>query len=105
MARKRASSKTFDEPEDAPDSPGSGALAGDLLVALLPVLRDFVPVLLEKWSESADRPTLRGLEEEGRRLRQRMEQLERRSLWLSMFLVIQAVAFLFFVLLVALKML
>lgn len=103
MAQKRTAKQRFDVNGAVSEGAGSGVVVGEILMAVLPMLRDFLPIFIEKWSESTDRPTLRGLEEEDRRLHDRIDHLERRSRWLAIFLVLQALAFLCFVLLVALK--
>lgn len=75
----------------------------DFVSLLLPLLRDFIPILLERWSEFADRPTMRSLEEENQRLRDQVDRLEKKVQWLTLFQIVTALFFLFFVILVALQ--
>lgn len=94
--------------ENRPDEDSQekgGHSAAELLGVILPLIKDFVPIFLEKLSEATDRPTLRGLEEENRYLWEKIERLERRAQWLAMFQVVQALFFIFFVVLVGLKIL
>ncbi|PKL34199.1 MAG: hypothetical protein CVV45_04350 [Spirochaetae bacterium HGW-Spirochaetae-10] len=75
----------------------------DFVSLLLPLLRDFIPILLERWSEFADRPTMRSLEEENRRLRDQVDRLEKKVQWLTLFQIVTALFFLFLVILLALQ--
>ncbi|MBW7857761.1 MAG: hypothetical protein H3C43_05610 [Leptonema sp. (in: Bacteria)] len=75
----------------------------DFISLILPILRDFLPILLDRWSEFTDRPTLKILEQENRYLRSRINRLEKRVQWLVMFQVVLAMFFLFLVILIALK--
>jgi hypothetical protein len=75
----------------------------DFVSLIVPVLRDFIPILLERWSEFANRPTLRSMEEDQRRLQNQIDLLEKRVQWLTIFQIISALFFFFLVVLLVLK--
>ncbi len=75
--------------------------SGEVLSVLVPLLRDFVPILIERWSDLADRPTLRSLEEENRRLRDQIDGLEKKVQWLTVFQVVTGIFLLFLIVLLA----
>lgn len=79
----------------------SGGKSGEVLSVLVPLLRDFVPILIERWSDLADRPTLRSLEEENRRLRDQIDGLEKKVQWLTVFQVVTGIFLLFLIVLLA----
>ena len=85
------------------DRSRSASDLADLLSLLLPILRDFIPILLERWANVSNRPTMHSIEDENRRLKEKIEQLDRKLLWLSMFQVVTGLFFLLFVVLVAFK--
>lgn len=75
----------------------------DFMSLLMPIIRDFLPILLDRWSEFTDRPTLKIIEQENRYLRSRINRLEKKVQWLIMFQVVTAMFFLFLVILILLK--
>lgn len=59
------------------------------MIALVPFVKDLLPILVEKIAEIQGKPTLTSLKKENEELKENLSLLEKKVYWIALFLVIQ----------------
>lgn len=60
---------------------------GETLKALVPLLTDLIPLILDKWSDVHNRPSVRDLEERQSRMGRRIKKLSGQLNWHRIFFI------------------
>jgi hypothetical protein len=61
----------------------------EIFITILPVLRDLIPLFLERLSEIYGKPTLQKLQKENEKLKEEINQIEKKLQWFLFFIIIQ----------------
>jgi hypothetical protein len=61
----------------------------EILIQILPLLRDIIPIFLERLAELQGKPTLKRLQQENEELRKEIQQLEKKFQWIFFFIIVQ----------------
>lgn len=62
-----------------------------IFIQLLPLLRDLVPIFLERIAEIQGKPTLLKLQAENEKLKDNMIQIEKKMQWFLFFIIMQTI--------------
>lgn len=71
----------------------------EIVASILPLLKELLPVLIERILTPQGRSTIQDIEEEIEELKQENRKLDRRLLWTQFFVIIQAIFFTVFLIL------
>ncbi|GIX41183.1 MAG: hypothetical protein KatS3mg129_0916 [Leptospiraceae bacterium] len=63
----------------------------EIFIQLLPLLRDLIPIFLERIAEIQGKPTLLKLQEENEKLKDNMLQIEKKMQWFLFFIIMQTI--------------
>jgi len=61
----------------------------EILIQILPLLRDIIAIFLERLAELQGKPTLKRLQQENEELRKEIQQLEKKFQWFFFFIIVQ----------------
>jgi|GEM_PF-3252035 hypothetical protein len=61
----------------------------EILIQILPLLRDIIAIFLERLAELQGKPTLKRLQQENEELRKEIQQLEKKFQWIFFFIIVQ----------------
>jgi hypothetical protein len=61
----------------------------EVLIQILPLLRDIIAIFLERLAEIQGKPTLKRLQQENEELRKEIQQLEKKFQWFFFFIIVQ----------------
>jgi hypothetical protein len=61
----------------------------EILIQILPLLRDIIAIFLERLAELQGKPTLKRLQQENEELRKEIQQLEKKFHWIFFFIIVQ----------------
>ncbi len=61
----------------------------EILIQILPLLRDIIAIFLERLAEIQGKPTLKRLQQENEELKKEIQQLEKKFQWFFFFIIVQ----------------